>query len=275
MRAILVPVADRPECARALQAAFDVAARVGASVSGCHIRPHRYSEVSLSPEFAEATWRRKSTKKAPVAAQTLFKRVAEASGYELIGRPRATPGALWSERVGSPDRIMGIVGPVSDLIVVSRPKKAGSVADLFLKSALLETSTPVLMLPQAGRRRVGKRICIGWDQSPSAARAVSAAIPLLGQADEVTIVTCGAEDRAGPKASQLASYLASWGIRARRLHSPGRQVEPEIMDACQEAGADLLVAGAYSRNRWRERVFGGTTEFLVRKARIPVFMLHV
>ena len=274
MRLILVPVADRPECIRALQTAFDLGGRIGASVSGCHVRPHRYSEVSLSPALAEAAWRRKSTRKSPLAARTMFRRIAAEQGYELIRRPRATPGALWSERVGSPQRIMGIVGPVSDVIVVSRPSKAGGVAEMFLDAALLETSTPVLMLPQRGRRRIGKHICIGWDQSPCAARAVSAAIPLLRLADEVTIVTCGAEDRPGPKASQLAAYLGCWGIRARRLRSRGKAVEPELMDACQETGADLLVAGAYSRRRWRERVFGGTTEFLIRRARIPVFMVH-
>ena len=52
MRVLLVPVADRPECARALNTAFDLGARLEASVSGCHIRPHRNSDVSLGSEFA-------------------------------------------------------------------------------------------------------------------------------------------------------------------------------------------------------------------------------
>lgn len=45
MRVILVPVADRPECASALKVSFELGKRLGASVSGCHMRLHRYSEV--------------------------------------------------------------------------------------------------------------------------------------------------------------------------------------------------------------------------------------
>ena len=46
------------------------------------------------------------------------------------------------------------------------------------------------------------------------------------------------------------------------------------MDACQSASADLLVTGAYTRSRWYQKVLGGTTEFLIRKARMPVLMQH-
>lgn len=274
MRVILVPVADRPECARALNTAFSIGKRLGASISGCHMRPHRYSEVSMSTAFADAAWRRKSTKKAPAAAKALYQRAAEQHGYDLIRRPRAEPGALWAEKVGSPDILMGIVGPVSDLIVVSRPTRSGGVADMFMNAALLQSSRPVLILPQGARRHIGKRVVIGWNQSSEAARAVSAALPILAEADTVTIVTCGAEDRPGPKATQLAAYLKHWGVQSERVTTHGRKIEPELLEAYKECGGDVLVAGAYSRSRWREKVFGGTTEFLLRKARVPVFAVH-
>ena len=274
MRVILVPVADRPECARALQTAFDLGNRLDASVSGCHMRPHRYSEVTMTSAFADAAWRKKSTKRAPEAAKSLYRKVAEENGYELIRRARVEPGALWAERVGSPEKLIGIVGPVSDLIVVSRPKDRGGVAEMFLKAALLNSSRPVLILPQAAREKVGRNVCIGWNQSPGAAQTVAAALPILQQASEVSIISCGPEDQPGPKSQQLAGYLKHWGINAERVATKGRNVEEELMGACKDAGADLLLAGAYSRSRWRERVFGGTTEFLVHKARIPVLTLH-
>lgn len=274
MRVILVPVADRPECARALNVAFDIGKRLGASVSGCHMRPHRYSEVSLSNAFGDKAWRRKSTKKAPAAAKALYKRLAEQHGYDVVRRGRAEPAALWSEKVGTPDVLMAIHGPVSDLVVVSRPAKSGGVADMFLSAALLESTRPVLILPATTRRRVGKHVVIGWNQSAEVARTVTAAMPLLQAARSVTIVTSGAEDRAGPKSSHLTEYLKHWGIEAAHIEKPGKRIEPELLEAYKEAGGDLLVAGAYSRSRWREKVFGGTTEYLLRKARVPVLMQH-
>lgn len=274
MSVILVPVADRPECARALQTAFNLGERLGASVSGCHMRPHRYSKTTLGTEFANAGWRKRSTKRAPAAAKAMYKAIAEQHGYKVVRRARPEPSALWAEMVGSPGKVMRIMGPVADLIVVSRPEKAGNVADMFMVSAVVRSARPVLILPASARKVVGKRICIAWNQSTEAARCVTAAIPMLRQADEVTIVSCGPEDRVGPKSNQVAAYLTQWGVTTTSKNTKGRNVEAELLAACKEMRADLLIGGAYSRSRWREKVFGGTTEFLIRKSRIPVLLLH-
>lgn len=274
MKLIFVPVADRPECARALHTAFDVGQRLGASVLGCHMRPHRHSDVSLSSAFADSQWRKKSTKTAPASAKALYERAAEQSAYELIRRPRREPGALWAEKVGSPGVLMGISGPASDLVVVSRPAREGGVADMFLKAALLDSTAPTLILPQHGKKLVGRRIMIGWNQGPEAARAVRATVPLLAVADEVTLVSCGAEDRPGPKAQDMARYLAFHGIHAERVATRGRDVDEELVATFKDLKADLLVTGAYSRSRWREKIFGGTTEHLLTSANIPLLTLH-
>ncbi len=47
MRVIFIPVAGRPECAAALNTAFAFGHFVGASIVGCHIRPHSDSPVGL------------------------------------------------------------------------------------------------------------------------------------------------------------------------------------------------------------------------------------
>ena len=275
MRVILVPVADRPECARALDTAFELGKKLNASVNGCHIRPHKESDLTLSSDFAAAAWRKKSTPKAPAAAETLYRKMAEQHGYEMIRHARAAPGAMWVERVGSPHKVMGIVGPIADLIVVSRPKRPDGVAGMFVDTALMRGSCPVLLLPQTGRRKIGERVCIAWDQGPRVARTVKASLPLLKQAAAITIVTCGPEDRPGPKAAQLKAYLKHWGIKSQQVRTRGRHIESELVDACNEAKADLIVSGAYSRQRWYEKVLGGTTEFLIHEARLPVLMQHV
>ncbi len=286
MRVILVPVADRPECARALRTAFDLGERLEASIAGCHIRAHSDSKVSLSSEFSaqyfgitskatDSAWRSKTTQRASFAAKKLFTSIAKMNGYEVARRARRTPVASWSERVGAPDKVMRIVGPVSDVIVVSRPSaKGGDIARLFMMSALMESGRPVLILPQAGAAKVGRRVCIGWNQSVEAARAVASALPILAAADQVTIVSCGPEDRLGPKSQQLSNYLRCYGIKADKIKTQGRDVEQELLASFKKSDSNLLIMGAYSRSRWRQIAFGGTTHFILEKAKIPVLMLR-
>ncbi len=286
MRVIFVPVADRPECAAALNTAFTVGRAVSASIIGCHIRPHSDSRVALpsrlglpglSNEDAEwqAAFKPRGARKGGAAARILFAQLAESHGYELLRHPRARPGAVWMEKIGSPHKVIGIMGPVADLLIVSRPSnKGGALARLFLSASLLRSSRPVLVLPQTKKRTVGKRICIAWNQSVEAAQAVAAAMPFLTQADRVSIVTCGAETQAGPKSGQLATYLKYWGIQSEHVSAQGRDEPKEIIAAYKTTRSDLLVMGAYSRNRMSQLVFGGVTEYMIKRASNPVLMLH-
>jgi len=274
MRAILVPVAGRPECERALPIAFDLATRIGASVTGCHMRPHRSTDSGYGRDSAESSWKKKATADSRAAARSLFEQAADKSGYTLAKSPRSEPAAIWTEKVGSPRKLMGIVGPLADLIVVSRPKKPGTVADMFLGAALLESGRPVLILPPAERKPVGRHVCIGWNQTSEGARSVAAVIPLIAAAETVTVVSCGPEDHAGPKSTELVRYLKYYGIKAGRVTTPGRDIEGELAATCKEQGADLFVGGAYSKSRWHQKIFGGTTEWLVHDCKMPVLLQH-
>ena len=106
------------------------------------------------------------------------------------------------------------------------------------------------------------------------ALAVSAAIPLLQCAEQVVIVSGGPENRAGPKSSHLAQYLANWDIRIERVRTKGRNVEKEIEDTYRDTESDLLVMGAYSRHRLRQLVFGGVTERMLFGTDLTTLMLH-
>ena len=284
MRLIFIPVADRPECAGALKVAFELGQKLGASVCGCHIRPHGRSEVSLQSALGsfgddsnawESAWTGKKTQKSAATAKGLFAKMAQSQHYELIKRPRVKPGAVWQEKSGSPDKLLAITGPLADLIIVSRPpQKGGKIARLFMLSALLKSARPVLMLPQSAVPDIGKRISIAWNQSTEAMQAVVAAMPMLQQAEQVTIITSGSENELGPTSSQLAGYLKFWGVKTERVRTSGGDDARALMKAHKTAKSDLLIMGAYSRGRLRQRIFGGVTEFMLTKANIPVLMLH-
>ena len=97
---------------------------------------------------------------------------------------------------------------------------------------------------------------------------------LVQSADQVTIISCGLQDRLGPKASQFKSYLRAWGVDARVVTTRGKDEESEMMSVYRETKSDLLLMGAYSRSRFREVVFGGMTEFMLWRAKVPLIIQH-
>jgi nucleotide-binding universal stress UspA family protein len=284
MKLILVPVADRPECVFALDTAFRLAKRLGASVEGCHLRPHREDKSGSNgdrlmealesiglddvPEDVASLNSRK--------ASELFAKVAEKHAVAMARKRRLSDDTLafWLEMVGTPDRLLGIVGPVSDLSVVSRPKKkASGPARAFLLAALLNSGRPVLVLPQKSVKP-GKRICIAWNCSVASARAVSAAMPLLQLAESVHIVSCGKNTSPGPSISHLKAYLAMWGVDASSEMTKGQNDSKELLERYKETDSDLLVMGAYSRSHLRERILGGVTHAMLNETSVNLFALH-
>nr|WP_275112899.1 universal stress protein [Rhodopila globiformis] len=47
-----------------------------------------------------------------------------------------------------------------------------------------------------------------------------------------------------------------------------------LLQAAHDAGADMLVMGAYGRGELRERVLGGVTRDIITRASLPVLMRH-
>jgi len=287
MRVILVPVADRPECRIALDHAFHLADDLTANVVGCHLRPHRSEDSPPSgPRFRLRVGRaaplpaRQGAREADLKcrnARDLFMRHVKEHGYRAVKRPRLGKQrcAQWIELVGAVDRLFCIAGPIADMSVVSRPKQnARGPGPEILLSALLHSGKPVLVLPQTPAPLSGQRILVAWNQSVEAARAVSAALPLLRKASAVHICSCGPENSLGPKAVHLAQYLTYWGVESRRLITRGSDVPGELEATCSDTDSDLVVMGAYSRNRMREIVFGGVTQHMLFRTARSVFALH-
>ena len=286
MKVIMTPVANRPESKSALRAAADIATRLNANIVGCNLRPHRDLDGDYKPAGLSLfgsnnrRWLDKlnstSTRSAAQQAQKVFSEIVTEFGLTLVKKPPldASLTALWLEKVGSPDRLMAIMGPVADLTVVSRPSAKGYVARLFMLAALLHSGRPVLVLPPRQVKAVGRRIAIGWNQSAEISRAIEASMPILQAAEQVTIISCGPERRLGPKSSQMKTYLRYWGIKANIIRTRGSDEESELMSAYHDSSSDLLLMGAYSRSKLREVVFGGMTEYMLSRANIPVIMQH-
>lgn len=289
MRAILVPVANRPECTVALNASFELAKKLKADIIGVHIRPQRDMDTELTAGnlltqlLSESSpWEDITEEDAlhqSADAKSLFSKIAEHHGYPLNSGPAAdaSPVAIWREKVGKVQFIMPIIGPASDMLVVSRPKtanKGGRKATAFLTQALLHTQRPVLVLPQSESAKSYNHIAIAWNRSAEAARALHAALPILKAAEKVTFITAGQSTHIGPSATDMIGFLSHHGVSAERTAQRQTDSAQALAKMYHEVGADLLVMGAYSRPRLAEFVFGGATQHMLADEDIPVLMMH-
>jgi nucleotide-binding universal stress UspA family protein len=167
-------------------------------------------------------------------------------------------------------------GRLTDLVVVAKPppEPVGGNPSA-LEVAMFETGRPVLMAPPDLPDPFASKIAIAWDGSREAARALSAAVPLLRKATRVEIMTAQYGSIAA-KPSDVARYLGQHGIEARTwAFAPGRDpIGKELMIQCAEAGSDMLIMGAYGHSRFREMVLGGATRGVIEGATLPVLMAH-
>lgn len=186
------------------------------------------------------------------------------------------PSAEWREEVGRQNAVVGTLGRIYDLIIVERPAQLASLAEATLEDALFESGRPVLMAPPKAPRSLGECILVAWNGSTETARAVALAMPFLKRAQSVHVVSAEGGVTPGPTAEDLGAALQRHGlsVTSRHVAARGRLPGQIFLDEAKEAGADLLVKGAYTQSRLRQMIFGGATRYIIMEAAIPVFLAH-
>lgn len=148
------------------------------------------------------------------------------------------------------------------------------------EEVIFESGRPTLILPTAPRSRPFRldAVCVAWDFSRTAARAVSDALPLLERARNVRVVTVTHEKVLDSKrsAEELAKNLARHGIEVvlDKVDAEGKPIGEVLEAYVLSHGIDVLVMGAYGTPRWREFVLGGATRSLLSKPPIPILFSH-
>lgn len=125
-----------------------------------------------------------------------------------------------------------------------------------------------------------KRVFIAWNTGLEASRAVHAALPLLQQAEEVIVgvfdpvMTSGADGE--DPGADVSAWLSRHGCKVDLKQYPGggNTVGECIEKRATETGVDLVVMGAYGHTRLRQRIFGGTTRYMLEQKNLPVFLAH-
>ncbi|HWX48004.1 MAG TPA: universal stress protein [Roseomonas sp.] len=213
-------------------------------------------------------------------------RLAEAAEVEAAFREQLRRDGLsgeWRLAEGMAPELLALHARYADLTLLGQddPESGGSAAEALIEAVLFGSGRPVLVVPYAGRfESLGRAALIGWNASREAARAVHDALPLLAQADSVTVLAVNPRGGLGGHGEEpgadIALHLARHGLTVQVEHT----VAPELSDGdvllnrAAELSADLLVIGGYGHSRLREVVLGGVTRTLLRRMTAPVLMSH-
>ncbi|MBX9797505.1 universal stress protein [Sphingomonas sp.] len=183
----------------------------------------------------------------------------------------------WQDMTGDAATCLKEAARLVDLVVLNRVFDKAlypNMADL-VGAMLTEGDVPVLAVPENARGlNVGGRALIAWDGSKDAEAALKTALPLLAHASEVTLLYADDGSITIP-AEQGAIYLGRHGIPATvRREETGTDRPGTVILVEAATNADYLVMGGYGHARWLEAIFGGTTEKLLARSPVPVFLAH-
>jgi nucleotide-binding universal stress UspA family protein len=168
-----------------------------------------------------------------------------------------------------------------DLVVAPSPSSEvrrlihPALPDEIVKQA----GAPVLIVPtEWPGGPCGKNIVVAWNGDREARRAVHDALPLLRQAEKVTIfVFARADADLRVVGKRLVEHLLRHGVRAQVSDwtNTGDITAVEALFASLDTQtADLLVAGAFGHSRVFESLFGSVSLDLLRQPVLPVLMSH-
>lgn len=280
IRTILVPVAGKLNDDNLLDAALAVAREQSAAVEVLYLRP---SIVGNIPgwEFDYGAWSEQyqaeieaSVAEAAKAARRYFDGWCQRNH---VADETNTPKFTWRDETGINADVIGASCRVTDLIVTRGPESSASAwSQEIFEDALLASGRPVLMVPDTPFLNRADTVLIAWNDSVQSARAVAAALPLLRDRKWIKVVTLLDEAEQEVKLDAIQAYFQRHGVLVECEAKPldNRTVGQALLDEVDRMQAGLLIMGAYTRNRVREMIFGGTTRDVLEQARIGVLLAH-
>ncbi len=284
LRSILVPVRGDGKGEGVLDHALCLAQRHNAHIEVLHCRPKPEDMIPYGVPLPSSL-RQSIVKSASSLAdeeegkvRKLFEAYCEKRGIaeaDSFPWPQDKVSATWREATGKQANVIGIKGRLVDLIAVAKPDRDQNLGLNTLQAALLESGKLVLMCPPKSCSSLGAKVAIAWNGSGEAARAVTAALPILKLADEVILLSPQGKELP-VSAEEAKIYLETHGAscRLQPFTRGSRSVAETLLEDAKKAGADCLLMGAYGQSRQRELIMGGVTQHVVDHADLPILFMH-
>jgi len=287
IKTILVPATGSGSDAATFAAALAIARPFAAHLDMLHVRQDPVAlAVAMTTDAGGGALAaglvqqlEKDARERERKAHELFTRFCADAGLAVISAPTPAsakaPSAEWHVATGEEPRWMAAYGVAADLVVTPRTTGAEELARATLETVLLECGRPVLIPAATALPAKFERIAIAWKPTPQAARAVAAAMPFLGRASEIAVVTVEEAAEGHDDADRLVHNLGWHGLAATAQPlKPGPAGAAATLLTGIRDRADLLVMGGYGHSRLREWVFGGFTQHVLAHAPLPVLIAH-
>lgn len=280
MKSILVPIEETDFLESVLKTALLTARTFDGYIEGLHLRPDFTGVIAaagmgasvLLEDFQRDDWDRIQT------SHRRFDAFMSGQGVPLTtDRPASGPWAAFRAEAPPGDAFLGQHARLFDISVFAQPPgRAEPPRTASLETALFESGRPILVAPPEPPTALGKTVVIAWNASTETARTLAVARPFLERAERVLVLTTEGAMVEGPSGNDVVQYLGRAGIAAQARHvgSSRRGPGETILDEARNAGADLLIKGAYTQSRLRQMIFGGATSHILAMATMPVLMAH-
>jgi nucleotide-binding universal stress UspA family protein len=177
---------------------------------------------------------------------------------------------------GVADDVVVERGKQADLLVLGRDgEHAGFRTALIgatVDGVLRKTSKPAVVVP-AGAELSGP-VLLAFDGSPGSRIAARVAVELAGKLGESIHVFVDSKDkgRSAARFDEVRRLLGAPNVGVREAASTLGRPDAKIVDAAREAGAGMIVMGAFGRSRIHEYFLGSNSAAVVRSSPIAVLL---
>ncbi|MET4577731.1 universal stress protein [Ottowia thiooxydans] len=274
LKKLLVHADATPQFAQRLEFACRLAPRHGAGITALYASPSASEAIPVTAGMGPglAVLRENARDTALAKARSVFEQLRPAEGTAAWAEIHEFPlVSAFSERALYADMlVLGQHDPSEDW-------SALMPAD-FPETVLALSGRPALVLPYTSARPgLPGKVVIAWKPSRGAARAVTAALPILRGANSVHILSWGSDAVGGEgQGPNIVSYLKAHDIEAT-WHREGAEpadLGDVLLSRAFDLQADLLVMGCYGRARAYEWALGGVSRTVLKTMTLPVLMAH-
>jgi nucleotide-binding universal stress UspA family protein len=168
-----------------------------------------------------------------------------------------------------------IVAPVGDV------RGDAAIVRRFFSALLFQSGRPVMVVPPIHTFEWPlERVMVAWKPTRECTDALHEAIPLLGNAATIDVVSIepeiGDSGYGDWPGADIATHLARHGLAVNVLTLPrqDRTVATALLTHAAESRAQLLIAGGYGHSRLREWMLGGATSELLDATHLPILFSH-